>query len=57
MDWLVEEFGYSAREAYLTVGLNPDFHFVVHQIQMTAIRDLRFVVGAALPRKYLEEGT
>lgn len=53
IDWLVEEFGYSAREAYLTVGLNPDFHFVVHQ--MTAIRDLRFVVGAALPRTYLGE--
>jgi amidase len=53
MDWLVEEFGYSSREAYLTVGLNPDFHFVVHQ--MTAIRDLHFVVGAALPRKYLAE--
>jgi amidase len=52
MDWLVEEFGYSRREAYLTVGLNPDFHFVVHQ--MCAIRDLRFVVGATLPRKYLE---
>ena len=54
MDWLVEEFGYSLREAYLTVGLNPDFHFVVHQ--MCAISDLRFVVGAALPRKYLREG-
>jgi amidase len=52
MDWLVEEFGYSRREAYLTVGLNPDFHFVVHQ--MCAIQDLRFVVGATLPRKYLE---
>jgi acetamidase/formamidase len=55
MDWLVEEFGYSSRDAYLTIGLNPDFHFVVHQ--MTAISDLRFVVGAALPRRYLEEGT
>jgi amidase len=52
MDWLVEEFGYSPREAYLTVGLNPDFHFIVHQ--MTAIGDLRFVVGAALPRRYVE---
>jgi amidase len=51
MEWLVEEFGYSRREAYLTVGLNPDFHFLVHQ--MTAIRDLRFVVGASLPTKYV----
>src|SRR5207244_10654516 len=47
MEWLVEEFGYSRREAYLTVGLNPDFHFVVHP--MTAIADLRFLRCAALP--------
>jgi amidase len=53
MEWLAEDFGYSRREAYLTIGLNPDFHFVVHQ--MCAIRDLRFVVGASLPRKYLRE--
>jgi acetamidase/formamidase len=52
MEWLVEEFGYSHREAYLTLGLNPDFHFIIHQ--MTAIQDLRFVVGAALPTKYVQ---
>lgn len=51
MDWLVEDFGYSRREAYLTVGLNPDFRLRVYQ--MTAIRDLSFVVGAALPRRYV----
>lgn len=51
MDWLVDEHGYSRREAYLTVGLNPDFRLRVHQ--MTAIHDLFFVVGASLPRSYL----
>ena len=51
LDWLVEEFGFTRREAYLTVGLNPDFHFVVHQ--MCAIAGLSFVVGATLPRRYL----
>jgi amidase len=51
MDWLVADFGYRAREAYLTVGLNPDFRLRIYQ--MTAIRDLSFVVGAALPRRYL----
>jgi amidase len=51
MDWLVEAFGYSRREAYLTVGLNPDFRFRI--CQMTAIRELSFVVGASLPRRYL----
>lgn len=52
MDWLVDEHGYSRREAYLTVGLNPDFRLRVYQ--MTAIRDLSFVVGAVLPRPYLK---
>lgn len=51
MDWLVEEFDYSRREAYLSVGLNPDFRFRVYQ--MCAASDLRFVVGAMLPRKYV----
>jgi amidase len=51
MDWLVADFGYSRRDAYLTVGLNPDFRLRVYQ--MTAIRDLSFVIGAALPRSYL----
>jgi len=48
MGWLVEQFGYTRRDAYLTVGLNPEFHLRVYQ--MTAIRDLSFVVGASLPR-------
>lgn len=54
MNWLVEEFGFNRREAYLTVGLNPDFRLRVYQ--MTAMQDLRFVVGASLPKTYLEEG-
>ena len=52
MTWLVEEHGFSRRDAYLTVGLNPDFRLRVYQ--MTAIRDLRFVVGATLPRAAAE---
>ena len=51
MSWLVEEFGYSRRDAYLTVGLNPDFRLRVYQ--MCKIHELRFVVGATLPRRYL----
>lgn len=52
MGWLVEEFGYTRRDAYLTVGLNPEFHLRVYQ--MTAIRGLSFVVGASLPRTYAD---
>lgn len=50
MDWLVAEYGYSRRDAYLTVGLSPEFRLRVYQ--MTAIQDLSFVVGASLPRTY-----
>jgi acetamidase/formamidase len=52
MSWLVEDFGFSRRDAYLTVGLNSDFRLRVYQ--MTAIRDLRFVVGASLPADYVK---
>jgi amidase len=51
MEWLIEDYSYTSREAYLTIGLNPDFRITVHQ--MTAIRDLQFVVGASLPKVYL----
>jgi amidase len=51
LDWLVADHGYSPREAYVTVGLNPDFRLRVYQ--MTAIRELAYVVGAVLPRRYL----
>ena len=51
MTWLVEEHGFTRRDAYLAVGLNPDFRLRVYQ--MTAIRDLRFVVGASLPAGFV----
>jgi len=50
--WLVEEFGFEPKESYLAVGLNPEFRFRVYQ--MTAIDELRFVVGATLPRRFAE---
>ncbi len=54
LDWLVDELGFERREAYLTIGLNPEFRLRVYQ--MTAMRDLRFVVGASLPKTTLKEG-
>jgi acetamidase/formamidase len=51
MSWLVEEFGFSQREAYLTVGLNPDFRFRVYQF--TPFDALSYVVGASLPKSYI----
>jgi amidase len=52
MAWLVADFGYTRREAYVTVGLNPGFRLRVYQ--MTAIRELSYVVGASLPRGDVE---
>jgi acetamidase/formamidase len=53
MSWLCDEYGFSQRDAYLIVGLHPDFRFSIYQ--MTAIEELRFVVGASLPREYLDD--
>ncbi len=51
MSWLVDDFGFTQQEAYLTVGLNPDFRFRVYQF--TPMQALAFVVGASLPKHYL----
>ena len=50
--WLVEEFGFSRKEAYLAVGLNPEFRFRVYQMCLTD--ELRYVVGATLPRRFAQ---
>lgn len=50
LDWLVEEFRLSRREAYTSVGLHPEFRLRVYQ--MTAIQGLSYVAGASLPRDF-----
>jgi acetamidase/formamidase len=52
LTWLVDEHGFSRREAYLTAGLCPEFRLRVYQ--MTAIEELRYVVGASVPRAAVE---
>lgn len=46
MEWLVEDYGCSQRQAYLLLGVNPDFH--VHVYQMAPIDKLRYTVGAEI---------
>lgn len=48
LNWLVDELGFSRREAYLTVSLNPAFR--LHVYQMTSIHDIGYTVGASLPK-------
>lgn len=52
LTWLVDEHGFSQREAYLTAGLCPEFRLRVYQ--MTAIEELRYAVGASVPRAAVE---
>lgn len=46
MEWLVQEYGCSQREAYLLLGVNPDFKVNVYQ--MAAVGRLQFTVGAEI---------
>jgi acetamidase/formamidase len=49
--WLVDELGFTRREAYLAVGLNPEFRIRVYQ--MTVAYALDYVAGASLPRTFV----
>jgi acetamidase/formamidase len=49
--WLVDELGFTRREAYLAVGLNPEFRIRVYQ--MTVAYALDYVAGASLPRPFV----
>jgi acetamidase/formamidase len=48
MEWLVEEEGLSPREAYLLLGVNPDFRIRVYQ--MTPMGELWYTVGAEIAK-------
>jgi amidase len=52
MDWLIEEHGFSAVDAYCLVSTCPDFRINVYQ--MCRMGKLAFVAGAELPKKYLK---
>ncbi len=52
MDWLISDFGFTHREAYLQICLNPDFRVNVYQL----VRGLGVqCVGAELPKKYIDQ--
>jgi acetamidase/formamidase len=51
MGWLVDELGFTRREAYVSVGLNPEFRIRVYQ--MTSAYGLDYVAGASLPRAFV----
>ena len=53
IEWLVQDHGYSAADAYCLVSTCPDFRINIYQ--MCNIAKLRFVAGAELPKKYLRD--
>lgn len=52
IDWLVEDYGYSARDAYLNMSVNSGVK--VHVYQMVEEGRLNFTVGVLFPRESLE---
>ncbi|WP_020475075.1 acetamidase/formamidase family protein [Zavarzinella formosa] len=51
IEWLVEEYGFSAVDAYCLVSTCPDFRINVYQ--MCKLAKLNYVAGAEIPTKYL----
>lgn len=51
MNWLVEEYNFTAEEAYIHTCVNPDFRINVYQMVRTG--SLEYTVGAEIPLKYL----
>ena len=51
MEWLVEEYGFSPRDAYFLLSVASDFRINVYQ--MVRAGRLNYTVGAELPRYHL----
>ena len=51
IEWLVEEYGFTAVDAYCLVSTCPDFRINVYQ--MCKLAKLNYVAGAEIPTKYL----
>ncbi len=52
LDWLVEDYGFSAREAYIHLNTNPDVRINVYQ--MCTLGRLEYTAGVAFPKKSLK---
>jgi amidase len=51
MRWLMADYGCSQRQAYLLLGVNPDFRINVYQ--MTLMAKLQYTVGAEILKRSL----
>ena len=51
MEWMVNEYGVSKRDAYMHTCINPDFRANVYQ--MVRLGRIQYTAGAEIPKKYL----
>jgi acetamidase/formamidase len=51
IDWLVEDYGFSPRDAYLQMSVNPEVRVNVYQ--MVAFGRINFTAGVQIPKKFL----
>lgn len=51
VDWLVEDYGFSQRDAALQMGANPDVR--IHIYQMVILGRIDYTVGVSIPKRYL----
>lgn len=51
IDWLVEDYGFSPREAYMHMDVNPEVRINVYQMIM--LRRINYTVGVSFPKKFL----
>ena len=51
IDWLVEDYGFTAREAYVQLELNPEVR--THVYQMVALRRINYTLGVSFPKSAL----
>lgn len=54
MEWMVEEYGMAAKEAYIHATCNPEFRVNIYQ--MVRIGRIQYTVGAEIPKRHLGEG-
>lgn len=51
MEWMVNDYGVSERDAYMHTCINPDFRVNVYQ--MVRLGRIQYTAGAEIPKKYL----
>jgi hypothetical protein len=51
IDWLVQDYGLSPREAYMHMDVNPEVRINVYQMIM--LRRINYTVGVSFPKKFL----